>query len=190
MNYWLLTYAHSNISEDEILQFVWDLNVEYIDFNCRCELLEHGKMLDNGDVVDTYILFGNDKFIPKRLQEEVYPLSGYTLMTITQKEAYELCFPYLEERAEEMWEEINYLMDGDISEEESDELYTTIQKLYYIPGVEKWASRKVRKFYKEREEIYLRKSSPEFQRSYKNFINKAKLLDILKDYEPYVVEKD
>lgn len=191
MDYWLLSYAHSNICEDEILQFVWNLNLEYVDCNCRCELLEYESMQNNGDLVDTYILFGNDLFIPKRLREEIYPDTGCTITTINETEAHRLCFPYLQERAKEMWEEINYHMDGILSEKEEDELYTTIQKMYYIPRLESWASEKVRKFYKGREKIYLEKNPPEFQKEYKIFMAKCNMfLGSLEKYEPYVVEMD
>ena len=101
-----------------------------------------------------------------------------------------MCYPYLEERAEDMLEVINYDIDDPLSDAEADEYYTMIQKMYYIPGLESWASEKVRKFYKDREKLYLSKNSPEFQKAKGILDAKCALLDCSSGYEPYVVEPD
>ena len=190
MSYWLLKYGHSGIGEDDIIHLLFNLNLKYVEFNCRCELISYESIENDGDVVDNYVLFGNDKFIPKRLHEEIYPGFECAIAPITEADARRLCFPHLEDRAEEMIEEINYDIDSPLSGKEADEYYTMIQKMYYIPGLESWASEKVRKFYKDREQLYLRKNSQEFQKAYKIFIAKCKLLGNLSEYEPYVVESD
>ena len=85
-----------------------------------------------------------------------------------------------------MYDPINYHIDGPLSDQEADEYYIMIQKMYYIPGLESWASEKVRKFYKEREKLYLRKYSQEFQKAYEIFAAKCLLLGCPPKYKPYV----
>lgn len=193
MEYWLLSYGHSGWDEEEIIQYLWDLNLEYVDCNCRCELVCYQGVLPDREVVDMYVLFGNDHFFPKHLHKEIYPGYECSISSIDEATARKLCFPYLEERGEEGIEEINYRVDRSLSVEEADLLYDDIRNMYYIPRLESWASKKIRKFYEDRQKKYIQKNSAEFQKAYEIFTAKAAMLEKMsgrKLHEPFVVEKD
>jgi hypothetical protein len=193
--YQLLLYRNFPIPEDKIINFIWDLNLEYVnledvDKECRCELVKYGEIQKNGEMVDTYVVFGKTDFIEKRLKKQLYPRCKYTPFRILRNYAYNLCFSSLIERAKQMKENINNRINGNLSNDEADQLYENIQKMYYIPGLEEFASPKIQNFYKIREQACLNNNSNKFIKAYQQFIAKCALLGSTKNYEPYVVGKD